>query len=896
MRRFWRVAVRSACVLALGACGNVAGGDPGGVDAGGEEADAALDVPAADVTDVAAGQDAVVATDVFAATDGQTDGQGDAPLDVAVPDVPPADVPGDTQTGGDAAMETDAVDDVLADVGAQPDTAGGKDIAPDTTADAQADIAADAQEDVGADAGEDVADPCANPAACVDGDPCTVDACNPTNGACTHEPAGGPVCDDGNPCTASDACADGQCAGTPKVGVSPGPCVSVVCDPVTGTLGTTPVADGEACPVTAPCDATATCQAGVCVGQARNCDDQNTCTVDACAAGTGACTHDPVVNGAGCNADNSVCTSGDACQAGVCVAGALLGCDDNNVCTSDSCDPVAGCVHPAADGPCDLKDSCFPSDTCVLGTCVHGASVCNCAETADCQLVEDGNACNGTLVCVGGKCTVDAATVVVCDAALTTACTVGVCDPGTGACSASPVANGQPCDADGSVCTAGDACQGGVCVAGGKLGCDDQQACTLDSCDAVGGCAHVPTPGVGCNDGSACTQVDACSAEGACVGSSPPNCDDANVCTSDLCDPKSGCTHVNLDGGACEDGSVCTVGDACKSGQCGSGSVKSCDDGKLCTTDTCDATAGCQNAPNTVGCDDGNTCTTSDTCSGGACIGSGNKVCDDSNGCTSDSCDPVKGCVFVNNTAGCTDGSVCTQTDTCSGGGCVGSNPQNCNDNDPCTTDSCDGTTGCAHTPASGAACASDGNACTNDVCASGVCSHPAATNGTLCDDGNACTVTDQCQSGSCAAGTTKTCNDSNACTTDSCNASTGACVNTAIAGCGATFTQVYQQVIVANGCTSGCHGTTIGAGGLSMGKTQASAYTSLVNKAVSGSNCAASVYVSPNNAAASLFWLKIAPGATMGCGNAMPPSGGPLSQTLADLTKSWINAGAQNN
>ena len=45
-----------------------------------------------------------------------------------------------------------------------------------------------------------------------------------------------------------------------------------------------------------------------------------------------------------------------------------------------------------------------------------------------------------------------------------------------------------------------------------------------------------------------------------------------------------------------------------------------CDDGLPCTTDSCDATAGCVNAANTEPCDDGDACTLDDTCAESACV------------------------------------------------------------------------------------------------------------------------------------------------------------------------------------------------------------------------------------------------------------------------------------
>ena len=47
-------------------------------------------------------------------------------------------------------------------------------------------------------------------------------------------------------------------------------------------------------------------------------------------------------------------------------------------------------------------------------------------------------------------------------------------------------------------------------------------------------------------------------------------------------------------------------------------------------------------------------------------------VCNDNNPCTNDSCDPASGCVFTNNTAACDDNDPCTIGDVCGGGSCTG--------------------------------------------------------------------------------------------------------------------------------------------------------------------------------------------------------------------------------
>jgi len=47
----------------------------------------------------------------------------------------------------------------------------------------------------------------------------------------------------------------------------------------------------------------------------------------------------------------------------------------------------------------------------------------------------------------------------------------------------------------------------------------------------------------------------------------PLGCDDANVCTDDLCDPVLGCVHAD-NAGPCNDSNVCTSGDTCMAGSC----------------------------------------------------------------------------------------------------------------------------------------------------------------------------------------------------------------------------------------------------------------------------------------------------------------------------------------
>ena len=205
-----------------------------------------------------------------------------------------------------------------------------------------------------------------------------------------------------------------------------------------------------------------------------------------------------------------------------------------------------------------------------------------------------------------------------------------------------------------------------------------------------------------------------------CVGGLAPNCDDGNVCTDDTCSPSTGCVH-NANTAPCNDGNACTTNDTCSNGGCVGGPALSCDDGNVCTDDTCNPATGCFDTNNTALCSDGNACTTNDRCGGGRCVGGASPNCDDGNVCTDDTCNPATGCVHTNNTAPCDDGNVCTTNDACRGGVCAGGPALNCDDGNVCTDDTCNSATGCVHT--NNAAPCSDGNSCTGgDVCSGGRC------------------------------------------------------------------------------------------------------------------------------------------------------------------------------
>jgi uncharacterized repeat protein (TIGR01451 family) len=162
-----------------------------------------------------------------------------------------------------------------------------------------------------------------------------------------------------------------------------------------------------------------------------------------------------------------------------------------------------------------------------------------------------------------------------------------------------------------------------------------------------------------------------------------------------------------------------------------------------------------------------------------------NADCDDGNPCTTDTCTPANGqCHSTPAPDGtqCDDANACTVGNTCQAGVC--GSPVTCNDGNPCTTDACDPATGACTSTA--IAC-DDGNPCTTDTCgaAAGGCVFTPAPAGSTCNDGDPCTTGDACvpvpgNPNPICQGTAK-CADADPCTADACDPATGACVSTPI-------------------------------------------------------------------------------------------------------------------
>ena len=471
---------------------------------------------------------------------------------------------------------------------------------------------------------------------------CLSNQCDPVSGKCGMKPDNqGNACSDGSLCSAGGWCKFGVCEVE----------ATVACECVNDN-DCAKLEDGNACNGTLYCDKTGgkpKCAAKP--GSVVVCKTagDTACLKSQCQPGDGSCK--PTAVFGACN-DDLACTVQDNCSNGAC-KGAAKVCSDGEGCTSDTCAEPFGCQFPPLPGQatCTDDNACTTGDKCGGGNCIGAKKVC-----------DDGNACTND------------------SCAAESGCVFG--------------SSAAPCS-DGDACTPGDACVLGLCKTGAATDCDDDNLCTADLCDKGSGkCGHLDTGSkvcgdgnpctddgchpvigcsqkfntMGCNDKNPCTSGDACNG-GTCAATSQFQCSDGKLCTTDSCDPKTGCVFA-ANSKSCDDGDPCTPGDACKEGLCIGGAVKTCDDKNACTADVCDPKTGaCGNTPTTDSCSDGNACTGFDQCGAGKCLGK-EVTCDDGNGCTHDACDVAVGCVYVANKASC-DLGACKQDDVCSAGNCT---------------------------------------------------------------------------------------------------------------------------------------------------------------------------------------------------------------------------------
>jgi hypothetical protein len=513
-------------------------------------------------------------------------------------------------------------------------------------------------------------------------DLCETGQCNPLTGHC--EVTNRTVCpeDDGDDddCTYLK-CEAGFCI--PAVvecgSKSHGPCASTKC--VSGVCvdyGQPICVLNATQMVTSPCgEVVCDEHKGGCLVITHDCDDHNPCTADSCSRTTGfVCNHTPI----NCtqvlmdrlgrplnqNTEHAICSK----NRGGCVLTQTNGCDDGKVCTVDTFDDATKtCVHHPVDCGCTsiidpcmecgcserkggcwigLKDRCLTNDN-IYKPPSHPHAKAEGKPNSHLKAVipppcpDDGNPCTIERVGRNGKCVSE----FLCDAMKPKKCSTVKCERLTNIT---------------AVCT--------------RIydTCDDNNPCTVDSCNAKDGCVHAPKV---CATGSHCNIT-----TGGCDKNAPlPFVDPCSAYETDAC--------VSCTSSGPTTQCVCTT--------------NTCDDGDSCTTDTCDKVTGnCSNVP--IKCEQ-RLCSKSLGCSLGACRYEEETTC------------ATRGPNFYCNytTGECAEFKPATQVGPCvpadaqpctiyqvlvPGGACVAIGIDPCDDGDKCTIDTCRQSDGvCEHSP-----------------------------------------------------------------------------------------------------------------------------------------------------------------------------------------------------
>lgn len=256
-----------------------------------------------------------------------------------------------------------------------------------------------------------------------------------------------------------------------------------------------------------------------------------------------------------------------------------------------------------------------------------------------------------------------------------------------------------------------------------------------------------------CNDKNVCNGVETCNTgTGRCVAGIPLNCNDDKACTDDTCNPLSGCVFTNDNTNTCTDSNLCTT-DTCSSGNCNSVEIN-CNDGISCTVDNCESSTGnclhnnaaCTCAsPSDIKCNDGNPCTI-DSCNMGTLTcqnlpGNLGAVCR----AFANSCNPEDKCDGIN--INCPTDSTITcgadDDDLCCPSGCTNAQDKDCPIIVQCTPsnylDVC---------PAPNSF-----DFCKKAICDAGVCKIGDQNNGNSCPD-DFCSEGKTCKDGVCSGGT----------------------------------------------------------------------------------------------------------------------------------------------
>jgi len=406
------------------------------------------------------------------------------------------------------------------------------------------------------------------PAVCNDNDACTLDACGKNGQAlCTHTPI--------QDCCQVDAdCNDNNA------------CTQDSCNPDSSICSYSPLPD--CCNKLTQCDDGSDCTSDTCVnGSCRyvaspdlpdccikdaDCKDINPCSIDFCTQKPGipykTCQHNSPGGKKCClydyECDDDAPETKDVCTTYVCQHQAnpdyCTGpppdfCNDQNPCTSDSCNLAESlCVHEPNPDCCASDTDCDDGDQCTQDVCLMAINDCDhiwipkcCHQPQDCfPYVSDKDICKEP-VCIASNCRMRHIPDQDCclnnkDCDDKDACTTDVCNQGNNTCTHSPLGKGccntvADCAEDADPCTK-LACIENTCVNQGlpacckaAFQCDDDNPCTVDLC--VGYTCRFVKP-----QGDAC-----CLADKDCP-------DPAPACLTSVCAESHQCVDVHVE--SCE--------------------------------------------------------------------------------------------------------------------------------------------------------------------------------------------------------------------------------------------------------------------------------------------------------------------------------------------------------
>lgn len=474
---------------------------------------------------------------------------------------------------------------------------------------------------------------------CEDNDPCTADLCDAESGACAHTPIEG--CGVTHPCHSGEApLSSDDAINACACDANPDCCAgawSEVCVTAAQTECGLECDCAVITPDTLTCDTNADC---------AFCDDADLCNGTWLCQGGGCVETAPVTcdTSADSGCQQTACVPGTgACEQGI----AEELCDDTDPCTDDSCDAVTGACLSEDNPACGVNHPCVSAPlptsndeeatACVCGInpyCCSGAWDATCVATAEAQC--------------GQVCSCD-------DPEVPTLCSD---------------------DTECTGCDDGDLCNGTWgCVEGACAPLDEvvtcpaiaDMGCLVNSCvPATGQCEMLPDDDA-CDDGDLCSQ-DICTAEGSCDATPIEGCSVSHPCAASST-PQSTDAEITacvcaLDAWCCDNSwdDIC-VGEAIS--ECGA----VCDCADPASEATCTEDAECGWCSDTL-------CDTPWACSEGQCVAVGVPVSCDSSGdgeCLANQCQPETG--------------ACAMVVT----------PDSCDDDDPCTVDSCGPDGACVH-------------------------------------------------------------------------------------------------------------------------------------------------------------------------------------------------------